>query len=167
MDICFLEGSIEGDWSEFNFNKAFKAIDEAIGESPLEYVGDEFFEDDTYAYEILNTPDGEEILSELGYDEFSVEEVIEDEEMRERVWVYGIGKDDIIFLWEPTRSIRVKVRNPPKSLPEKIALIDEIIDAQHMHGHLFLWDKEGEHGDADIDLLRKRFDEMYWGARKQ
>jgi len=181
---AFWKASLEDDWSDFDFKKAFE---EALplfreelaqhgalgGEEFLRYAIDRYADNESTFTEIMASmpSTGEhpenEILELLEPDDsLKLIAVLEDDDYD------AIGRDLMIriadaatdVIWDTFHTypefrnmlkIYEVLQNPPSRLSEKIALYDSIIDTQHRSGSIW------EYKSVDVTRLRREFQEQY------
>ena len=147
--FAFWKANIENDYSNFDFDKAFKE-----GIKVAKFWGSQAHLDVWNLY-----------TKQYGYDSIfedpRLDEWIEDREMTLREVIaedHRIMNRDLEFA-----DLIHRLQNPPLELKEKIYLMDELIHTTHVTGTIWM-DEFNE--KIDVEELREEFDQWYSGVRK-
>ena len=165
--IGFWFGSLKNDFSKFDFEKAFKKLNERLEElaSDWGFLGAEMWKKHV-AYDVIvddlcyMDKDFCKQYDKMIYDNLGEKEITE--------FVFNNVQNDY-YDGESTPQFHVikelykETLNPPRDVQEKIILMDRLVHATHDRGSIWYGD-EG-YGFIDIDMLRGKV-ESVWGNNR-
>ena len=164
--VGFWVSSLKNDYSNFDFDKAFSRLNKTLQERSAEwgYLGIEAwkkvveydvivdnlcFEDEVFCTkyeELVNSDSSEKEMDKFVF-EYTHNLSVADSDMFE-VGIYN----NIFDLYKQTL-------NPPRTLREKIILMDKLVNATHDRGSI--WDGDDGYGFIDIPQLRKKVEKAW------